>query len=80
MVDGKVEIGGTVAPFNLDESDGASAPRDEVDLADGNAQPLADYAPAVEAQPPGGTSFGPASARFGGGAVQACSFSVSARA
>jgi hypothetical protein len=80
MVDGKVEIDSAVAPFDLDESDDAPAPRDKVDLADGNAQPLADYAPAVEAQPPGGAALGLAPARFGGGAVQACSFSVSARA
>jgi hypothetical protein len=80
LVDGKVKIGGTVAPFDLDESDHAPAPRDKVDLADGNAEPFAEDAPAVEAEPPGGAAFGPASACFGRGAVQACSFSVSARA
>ncbi len=80
LVDGKVEIGGAVAPFDLDEGDDAPAPRNEVDLPHGDAQPFADYAPAMEAQPPGGAAFGPASACFGGGAVQACSFSVSARA
>jgi len=80
LVDGKVEIGGTVAPFNLDEGDRASAPRDEVDLADRNAQPLAQNAPAMKAQPPGRAALGFASAGFGGGAVQACSFNFSARA
>jgi len=80
LVDRKVEIGGAVAPFDFDEGDGATAPRDEVNLADRNAKAFADDAPAVEAQPPRRAALGPASARFGGGAVQACSFSVSARA
>jgi hypothetical protein len=48
-VDRNVEVGGTVAPFDLDKGDGAPAPRDKVDLTDGNAQPLAQYAPPVEA-------------------------------
>ena len=80
MIDGKVEIGGAVAPFDLDEGDRAAAPRDKVDLADGNAEALAQYAPAVEAQPPCCTALGAAPACFRRGAVQACSFSVSARA
>ncbi len=80
MVDGKVKIGGTVAPFDLDEGDRAAAPRDKVDFADGNAEALAQYAPAVEAQPPCCTALGAAPACFRRGAVQACSFSVSARA
>ena len=79
-VDREVEVGGAVAPFDLDEGDHASAPRDEVDLADGDAEALALYAQAVEAQPPGGAAFGLASARFGGGAVQARSFRARARA
>ena len=49
LVDRKVEVGGTVAPLDFDKGDGAPAPRDEVDLTDGNAQPLAQYAPPVEA-------------------------------
>ena len=80
MVDRKVEVGGAVAPFDLDEGDRAAAPRDKVDLADGDAEPFADDAPAVKAQPPRRAALGLASACFGGGAVQACSFSVSARA
>jgi hypothetical protein len=80
LVNRKVEVGGAVAPFDLDESDNAPAPRDEVDLADGDAQPFTDDAPAVKAQPPRRAAFGAASACFGGGAAQACSFSVSARA
>jgi hypothetical protein len=80
LVDGKVEVGGAVAPFDLDESDGAPSAGDEVDFADGNAQPFADYAPAVEAQPPSCNTLGPSAACFGGGAVQAPSFSASARA
>ena len=79
-VDRKVQIGGAVAPFDLDECDRSPAPRDKIDLADGNAEPFAEDAPAVEAQPPGGAAFGLTPARFGGGAVQACSFSASARA
>src|SRR3546814_12799458 len=51
-----------------------------VDFADPNAEPFAQYAPAVEAQPPGGAAFGLAPARFGGGAVQARSFSEIGRA
>lgn len=80
LVDRYVEIGGAVAPFDLDESDGSPAPGDEVDFAHGDAEPLAEDAPAVETQPPCGAAFGSASARLGGGAVQAPSFSVSARA
>lgn len=80
FVDRKVEVGWTFAPFDLDEGDGAPPPRHKIDLADGDAQPLAQNAPAVEAEPPGGAAFGVASARFGGGAVQSCSFSASARA
>ena len=49
LVDRQVEVGGTVAPLDLDKGDGAPAPRDKVDLTDGNAQPLAQYAPPVEA-------------------------------
>jgi hypothetical protein len=37
LVDREVEIGGAVAPFDFDEGDRAPAPRDEVDLACGNA-------------------------------------------
>lgn len=80
MVDGKIEIGGAVAPFDLDKGDRAAAPRNKVDFADGNAEALAQYAPAVEAQPPGRAALRLTPTRFGGGAVQACSFSVSARA
>ena len=80
LVDRHVEIGGAVAPFDLDERDGAAALCDEVDLAHGNAEPLAEDPPAVEAQPPCGAALGLAPAGFGSGAVQAPSFSVSARA
>ena len=80
LVDGKVEVGGAVAPFDLDEGDSAAPPRDEVHLADGDAQSFAEDAPAVEAQPPCGAALSLAPARLGGGAVQAPSFSVSARA
>jgi hypothetical protein len=80
LVDGEVEVGGAVAPFDLDEGDRAPAPRDKVDLADGDAEPLAQDAPAMEAEPPCGTALGLAATRFGGGAIQACSFSASARA
>ncbi len=61
-VDREVEVFGPVAPFDFDEGDHPSAPRDEVDFADGDAQPLAQYAPAVEAQPPGGAALGAAAA------------------
>ncbi len=80
FIDRKVEVGWTFAPFDLDEGDGAPAARDKIDLADGNAEPLAQNAPAVEAEPPGGATFGAAAARFGGGAGQSGSFSASARA
>jgi hypothetical protein len=80
MIDGKVEIGGAVAPFDFDEGDRAAAPRNKVNLADGHAEALAQYAPAVETQPPGRAAFGAASACFRRGAVQACSFNASARA
>ena len=63
-----------------DEGKRCAAPRDEVDLARGNAEPLPKNVPAVQAQPPGGAPFGPAAPRFGGGAVQARSFNASARA
>lgn len=80
LVDRKVEVAGTVAPFDFDKGDSAAATRDEIDLADGNAEPLADNPPAVEAQPPCGAALGPASARFGRSAVQTRSFRVRARA
>lgn len=80
LVDGKVKVGGAVAPLHLDEGDRTAAPRDKVDFADGNAEALAQYAPAVEAQPPGRASLRLTPTRFGGGAIQACSFSASARA
>ena len=80
LVDRQVEVGGTVAPFDFDEGDRSPAPRDKVDFADRNAKPFAQDAPAVEAQPPGGAALGLAPARLGGGAVQSCYFSVSARA
>src|SRR3546814_33088 len=57
LVDREVEIGGAVAPFDLDERHRPPAPRDEVDFADPNAEPFAQYAPAVEAQPPGGAAL-----------------------
>src|SRR3546814_8955655 len=53
-VDGEIQIFDAVAPFDLDEGEGAAAPRDQVDLARRYPQPLAQYPPAVEAQPPGG--------------------------
>ena len=80
LIDREVEILGPLAPFHLDKGDSAAAPRDQVDLAHGNAQPLAQNPPAVEAQPPGGAAFGAASARLGPGAFPPASFSVSARA
>jgi len=80
VVDGEVEIGVALPPFDLDEGDRAAAPRDEVDLADRNTEPFAEDTPTMKAQPPGRAALGLASAGFGGGAVQACSFSVSARA
>jgi hypothetical protein len=49
MIDGKVKVGGAVAPFDLDKGDRAAAPRNEVDLADRDAEPFADDTPAVEA-------------------------------
>ena len=79
-IDRKIEIGGAIAPLDLNEGDRASAPRDKIDFANGNAEPLAQYAPAVQAQPPGRATFGLASVRFGGGTVQARSLSASARA
>jgi len=80
LVDGKVEIGGAIAPFDFDKGDGPPTSRNKVDFADGHAEPLAQNAPAVKAQPPCGAALGLAPTCFGGGAVQACSFSVSARA
>ena len=80
MVDCKVEILGPLAPFDLDKGEGAAASRNQIDFAYRNAQPLAQYAPAVKAQPPRRAAFGLASARFGRGALQPASFSVRARA
>ena len=80
VVDRKVEVFGALAPLHLDEGERFAAPRDEVDLARGNAEPLPENAPAVQAQPPCRAPFGPAAPRFGGGAVQARSFNASARA
>jgi len=79
-IDREIEVGGPVAPFDLDEGDDAAAPRDEVDLAHGDAQPLPQYPPSVQPQPPGGAAFGLAPARFGRGALHPASFSASARA
>ena len=80
LVDGEVEIFGPLAPFDLDKGDDAAAPRDQIDLTRRNAQPLAQYPPAVKAQPPGRAAFGAPPARFGLGTLQTLSFSVSARA
>lgn len=80
MIDRKVKVVGPVAPFHLDEGEGAAAPGDQIDLASGHAQPFAQNPPAVKAQPPGGVTLGPAAPCFGGGTVQARSFSASARA
>ena len=41
FVDRHIEIGGAVAPFHFDESEGAAAPRHQIDFARGNAQPFA---------------------------------------
>ena len=80
LVDREIEILGPVAPFDLDEGDNAAAAGDQVDFADRDAQSLAEDAPAVEAEPPGGTAFGLAPARFGLGAFHPAPLSVSARA
>ena len=80
LVDREVEVFGPFAPFHLDEGDDAAAPRDQVDFARRDAQPLAQDAPAVEAQPPRRAALGLAPARFGRGALQPASLSVRARA
>ena len=80
LVDGVVEILGPLAPFHLDKGDDAPAPCHQIDFARRDAQSLAQYPPAVKAQPPGRAAFGAPPARFGLGTLQALSFSVSARA
>src|SRR3546814_11299592 len=69
------------APLDLDKGDGAAAPRDQVYLSPRAAHPLPQYAIALEAEPPCGEHFGPASSRFATGAIGQffLSFSSSAR-
>lgn len=80
MVDGQVKVFGALAPLHFNEGNCASPACDQIDLARGDAQPLPDNPPAVEAQPPRRPALGLASPRFGGGAFQPASFSAKARA
>ena len=79
-IDGKVEIGGAVAPLYLDERNDPPAPRDQIDFARRYAKPLAEDTPAVQPQPPRRAAFGLASARLSRSALQTPSFSSNARA
>ena len=58
------------ALLDLDESERAPAPRDQIDLAAGNARALGEDRPAVKPQPPGGDGFGATTALFGPLALQ----------
>jgi hypothetical protein len=64
IVDRKVQISGSLTPFNFDKADGPSAPHNQVDLSARSLDPPGKDAPTLEPKIPGRQLFAPAALLF----------------
>ena len=80
MVEGEIGRLGAAALLDLDEGNGPSPPRDQVDLPAGDPSTPRQDSPAPEPQPPGGEVLGASPALLGRLSAQRRSPSSSARA